>query len=84
MIFYKIRKLSAGPWNSALITDENKVLVQGDNEFGQLGLGQAVGPYCSFFPNFLKLDFFEEQKVDVVDATFTGGSSHFLTRDRET
>mmetsp|Transcript_11321 Transcript_11321/g.15238 ORF Transcript_11321/g.15238 Transcript_11321/m.15238 type:complete len:98 (+) Transcript_11321:2286-2579(+) len=34
LIFYKIRKLCAGPWNSALITDDNKVLVQGDNEFG--------------------------------------------------
>ena len=34
LIFYKITKLCAGPWNSALITDKNQVLIQGENEFG--------------------------------------------------
>lgn len=38
---------------------------------------------CRFFPNFLKLDFFEEQKLEVIDVTFTGGSSHFLCREKE-
>lgn len=84
MIFYKVRKLCPGPWNSALITEDGKVLVSGDNEFGQLGLGEQVGPLCSFFPNFLKLDFFEEQKLEVIDVTFTAGSSHFLCREQET
>ena len=38
---------------------------------------------CRFFPNFLKLDFFEEHKLEVIDVTFTGGSSHFLCREKE-
>ena len=83
LIFYKIVKLCTGPWNSALITDKNQILIQGENEFGQLGLGPQIGPYCRFFSNFLKLDFFEEQKLDVIDVTFTGGSSHILCRERE-
>lgn len=83
LIFYKIRKLCAGPWNSAIITEENQVLVQGDNEFGQLGLGPEVGPICPFFPSFLKLDFFEKNQLEVIDVTFTAGSSHFLCRERD-
>ena len=83
LIFYKIRKLSAGPYNSALITDSGQVLIQGDNSFGQLGLGPEIGPLCRFFPNFRKLDFFEQNKLEVLDVTFTGGSTHFLCRDRE-
>ena len=27
LIFYKIVKMCAGPWNSALITDKNQVLI---------------------------------------------------------
>jgi len=56
-------------------------LIQGENEFGQLGLGPQIGPYCKFFPNFLKLDYFEERKLDVIDVTFTGGSTHILCRE---
>ena len=75
--------MCTGPWNSALITDQNQVLIQGENEFGQLGLGPQIGPFCKFFPNFLKLDFFDvEQKLDVTDVTFTGGSAHILTKER--
>lgn len=84
LIFYKISKLCAGPWNSALITEKNQILIQGENEFGQLGLGPQIGPYCKFFPNFLKLDYFEERKLDVIDVTFTGGSTHILCRENQT
>ena len=34
MIFYKYKKLCTGPFNSAVITDDNRLLVQGENEFG--------------------------------------------------
>ena len=83
LIFYKIVKMCAGPWNSALITDKNQVLIQGENEFGQLGLGSQISPFCKYFPNFFKLDFFDiDKQLDVIDVTFTGGSSHFLTKER--
>ena len=84
LIFYNINKLCAGPWNSALITDEHQLLIQGENEFGQLGLGSQIGPFCRYFPNFRKMDYFEEQKLDVIDVTFTGGSSHILCREKNT
>ena len=48
-----------------------------------MGLGSQIGPYCKFFPNFLKLDYFEERKLDVIDVTFTGGSTHILCRDKD-
>lgn len=83
LIFYKIVKMCAGPWNSALITDKNQVLIQGENEFGQLGLGSQISPFCKYFPNFFKLDFFDiDKQLDVIDVAFTGGSSHFLTKER--
>ena len=75
--------MCAGPWNSALITDKNQVLIQGENEFGQLGLGSQISPFCKYFPNFFKLDFFDiDKQLDVIDVAFTGGSSHFLTKER--
>ena len=84
LIFYNIDSLRAGLYNSALITKERQVLLHGMNDYGQMGLGQEIGNMTPFFPNFLKHDFFTENKLDVLDCTFTAASSHFLCRDRAT
>ena len=42
-----------------------------------------MGPLVPFFPNFLKLDFFQEKKLNVVDVSFTALSSHFLCWDEQ-
>jgi len=39
LIFYKITKVIAGPFNSALITNRGELLIQGMNDSHQLGLG---------------------------------------------
>ena len=83
LIFYQVRKLVCGINNSAVITQENQVLVQGMNDYGQLALGDTMGPLVPFFPNFLKLDFFQEKKLNVVDVSFTALSSHFLCWDEQ-
>lgn len=84
LIFYNIDKIKAGVFNSALITKEKQVLLHGMNDYGQLGLGNELGTLTPFFPNFMKHDFFTENKLDVLDCTFTATSSHFLCRDRAT
>ena len=83
-MFYNIEKLKAGLYNAALITKEKQVLLYGMNDYGQLGLGDEIGKMTPFFPNFLKHDFFTEQKVDVLDCSFTAASTHFLCRDKTT
>ena len=82
LIYYKIARIFTGPWNSALVTDNQQVLIQGDNQYGQLSLGPQIGPLCKFFSNFMKVDFFEQNQLDVQQVSFTGGSSHFLCRDK--
>ena len=34
LIFYKFKKIQAGPFNSALITDQGEIILQGNNDFG--------------------------------------------------
>ena len=36
----------------------------------------------TFFPNFMRHDFFIENGLDVLDCSFTTSSSHFLCRDQ--
>lgn len=56
LIFHKIKSLCAGPFNSALITDKGKVLIQGQNKQGQLALGAELGPMTDYFPEFRTID----------------------------
>ena len=43
LIFYKIRQLVCGPHNSALVTQDGELMVQGINEHGQLAMGKELG-----------------------------------------
>ena len=43
LIFYKIRQLVCGPYNSALVTQDGELMVQGINEHGQLAMGKELG-----------------------------------------
>jgi alpha-tubulin suppressor-like RCC1 family protein len=43
LIFYKIKRLICGPFNSALITNEGEILIQGMNDCGQLAFGNEIG-----------------------------------------
>jgi len=56
LIFYKIKRLICGPYNSCIVTDKGEVLIQGANEGGQLCLGNELGPKVPFFPEFRKID----------------------------
>ena len=80
LIFYKIKKLVCGPFNTALISTEGDLLVHGMNESGQLAMGQELGPMVPFFPEFRKLDPFGSKKK-VVDVAFGAASVHFLAEN---
>lgn len=82
LIFYKFNKIIAGPYNSALITDSGEVLLQGINDFGQLGLPQEITGMVPFFPHFRKHDFFTERKQFVVDVAIGATTIYFVTNDK--
>ena len=62
---------------------EGEVLLQGNNEFGQLCLGEVFGKMVPFFPEFRKIDFFKEQKLFVLDVTFGFTSGHILAESED-
>ena len=80
--FYKFKKIEAGPFNSALITDQGEVLLQGLNDFGQLGLSKEINSMVPFFPNFVKLDFFVSNKLKVDDVAISAATYSFLAENR--
>ena len=82
LIFYKFKKIEAGPFNSALITDKGEVLLQGLNDFGQLGLSKEINSMVPFFPNFVKLDFFVSNKLKVDDVAISAATYSFLAENR--
>jgi hypothetical protein len=54
-------------------------MVQGMNEYGQLGIGgdqEHLGRAIIFFGDFMKKDFFSQQGLTVIDAAF--GSYHVM------
>ena len=59
LIFYNIQKILAGPSNTALITDKGELLIQGNNDEQQLGMGEEIGKALFFFPDYVKKDFFD-------------------------
>ena len=77
MIFYKFKKMVCGPNNSALISDKGEVFLQGLNDYGQLALGDELGPLVPFFPEFRKIDPFSH-KFPVIDVGLGMGSAHIL------
>jgi hypothetical protein len=58
LMFYKIKRIVCGPFNSALVTEKGELLIQGINDGGQLGLGDEIGKKVPFFPEFRKVDTF--------------------------
>ena len=77
LMFYKIKQIVCGPFNSCLVTDKGELLIQGANEGGQLGLGNELGPLVPFFPEFRKIDLFG-QKMPVIDVALSAQSTHIL------
>lgn len=67
LVFHTITKIVNKNCNAALITDKGELLVQGMNDTNQLLLPQQINDHIHFFPNFMKLDFFNEFKVRDVE-----------------
>lgn len=63
LVFHKINKIVSGHFNTALITDKGELLIHGMNDHGQLALPAEISNHLSFFPEFMKIDFFSEYKV---------------------
>ena len=81
LIFYKIRQLVCGPYNSALVTQDGEFLVQGINEHGQLAMGKELGQIVNFFPEFRKIDPFGS-KNPVVGVAIGATSMHIITEKK--
>lgn len=81
VIFYKIKKLAAGPFNSGFVTEDGYVCIQGNNEMGQLGFPEEITKLMSFFPEFRKLDYFSNNKLHVIDLSFGATATYVLCND---
>ena len=85
LMFYKVAKVAAGQVNSALITEDGQLLLQGMNDHGQLGIGNPdLGKALFFLGEFMKKDFFHERKLKVVDVSFGAYHTLVLAQDRPT
>merc|ERR1712091_94743 len=66
LVFHKIKKVFSAYKNTALVTQEGKLLLQGFNESNQLCLKPDIRGLVEFFPDFMPLDaLIEYQVVDV-------------------
>lgn len=63
LIFHKVNKLCSGYFNNAIITDKGELLIQGLNTSNQLALPSEITKHLGFFPEFMKIDFFQEYMV---------------------
>ena len=60
-------------------------MLQGMNDHGQLGIGNVDMSKALFFlGEFMKKDFFQENKLKVLDVSFGSRHTLILTEDRET
>ena len=84
MQYYKIAKIFASQGNSGVITENGELMLHGMNDKGMLGVGRELGPKLVFFGDFIKRDFFNENKLDVLDLSFGSFHTLVLCRDRET
>lgn len=82
LIFYKIAKIRAGQSNTGLITETGDLLLHGQNDHGQLGLGNDKGKELPFFGDFMKMDFFYIRGLKIQDVSF--GSYHNLVLCKDT
>ena len=57
-------------------------MLQGLNDFGQLGLSKEINSMVPFFPNFVKLDFFVSNKLKVDDVAISAATYSFLAENR--
>lgn len=81
MIFYKIKKLVCGPFNTGIVSEEGDLLLMGSNDGGQLAMGDDIGSMVPFFPEFRKIDTFGRD-LKVFDVALGAVSSHILARDQ--
>ena len=72
-----------GPWNTALITSKGELLLHGNNESGQLAIGQELSSLVPFFPEFRKIDYFTQNQLEVIDCGLSAGSTHVLARAKD-
>ena len=59
-------------------------MVQGQNDYGQLGLPVSISGMVPFFPNFMSIDYFKEIKQKVIDVAIGATSICFLTASSTT
>jgi alpha-tubulin suppressor-like RCC1 family protein len=84
LIYYKIKKIVAGPTTSALISEEGELLLQGMNDGGQLGIGDELGKILYYFPDFMKKDNLPGGKnLKVIDVALGAFHTMVLCRDLE-
>ena len=69
LIFHKVNRIFANNFNTAIITEEGELLLQGYNDYGQIvlppGLHNAkeISEVLLFFPEFMKVDQLENYLV---------------------
>lgn len=80
LIFYKIKRLECGPFNTAIVSEDGDLLIMGSNDSGQLALGDEIGQMVPFFPEFRKIDTFGKD-LQVFDVGLGAASTHILARD---
>jgi hypothetical protein len=63
LIFHKINKLFSAYHTNALVTDKGEMLIQGTNDSNQLTLPLAISQHLRYFPEFMKIDAFNDYFV---------------------
>lgn len=63
LIFHNIVKIFAGHSNHALLTDKGEILMQGMNDYNQLCLPKEIAEHLNFFPEFRKIDQFNDFSI---------------------
>jgi len=64
----------------ALITDKGELMIEGMNDNGQLLLPKQIAQQLSFFPEFMKMAFFADYKVQ--DVVFSGCVTQVICKDK--
>ena len=82
LVFYKPCKILSGHFNVALITSDGELMVQGSNTCNQMLLSPEIEDHVQFFPDFLKLDFFNPYIVE--DVAFSEYVMYVLCQHKET
>lgn len=78
LLYYKIKKVVCGPFNSGAITDKGDLLLQGSNHCAQLGFDEEFGKLVQYFPHYKKVDFFKAQKLTVQNVSIGANATYVL------